>query len=116
MLSVCPPINFRMAAPIITKLGMYVLYHGTSEHLNGIRHKSLLTAFVSMCAPIVPRQQLGKIVTSATNTHATIEELMDALFYMRFMSYQGKQATSSSENFLPIISGPVIKVIILLFC
>jgi hypothetical protein len=33
--------------------------------------------------PIVARQQLGKNVTAATNTHATIGELLNASFYMR---------------------------------
>jgi hypothetical protein len=39
---------------------------------------------------LVPRQRLGKNVTAATNTHATTEELLDQLFYMRFASYQRK--------------------------
>jgi hypothetical protein len=32
--------------------------------------------------PIVARQRLGKNVTAVTNTHATIEELLDASFSM----------------------------------
>jgi hypothetical protein len=40
--------------------------------------------------PIVARQRLGKNVTAATNTHATIEELLDASFSMWPVSYQGK--------------------------
>jgi hypothetical protein len=43
--------------------------------------------------PPVVRQRLGRNVTAVTNTHATIEELLDA-------SCQGKQAISSSQNFL----------------
>jgi hypothetical protein len=39
--------------------------------------------------PIVARQRLGKNVTAATNTHAKIEELLDASFSMRSM-YQRK--------------------------
>jgi hypothetical protein len=62
--------------------------------------------------PIIARQQLGKNpviiarqwlsrnVTVVTNTHATIEELLDASFSMWPMSYQGKYAISSSQNFL----------------
>jgi hypothetical protein len=38
---------------------------------------------------IVAREQLGKNVTTVTNTHATIEELLDA-FSMLPVSYQGK--------------------------
>jgi hypothetical protein len=37
---------------------------------------------------IVARQRLGKNVTAATNTHATIEELLDASFSIRSVSYQ----------------------------
>jgi hypothetical protein len=38
----------------------------------------------------VAREQLGKNVTAITNTHATIEELLDASFSMSLVSYQGK--------------------------
>jgi hypothetical protein len=39
---------------------------------------------------VVARQRLGKNVTAATNTHATIEELLDASFSMRSVSYGRK--------------------------
>jgi hypothetical protein len=32
-------------------------------------------------------QRLGKRVPTATNTYVTIEELLDAVFYMRSVSY-----------------------------
>jgi hypothetical protein len=35
----------------------------------------------------VSRQQLGTNVTAAMKTHATIEQLLDALFSMRSVSY-----------------------------
>jgi hypothetical protein len=35
-------------------------------------------------------QRLGRNVTAVTNTHATIEELLDASFSMWPVSYQGK--------------------------
>jgi hypothetical protein len=38
--------------------------------------------------PVISRQQLGKNITVA-NTHATIENLLDASFTM-FVSYQRK--------------------------
>jgi hypothetical protein len=38
---------------------------------------------------IVARQRFGRNVTAVTNTHATIE-LLDALFSMWPVSYQGK--------------------------
>jgi hypothetical protein len=50
--------------------------------------------------PIVARQRLGRNVTAVKNTHATIEELLDASFSMWPVSYQGKWAISSSQNFL----------------
>jgi hypothetical protein len=50
--------------------------------------------------PIVARQRLGRNVTAVTNTHATIHELLYALFSMWPVSYQRKQAISSSQNFL----------------
>jgi hypothetical protein len=50
---------------------------------------------------IVARQRLGRNVTALTNTHATIEKLMNASFSMWPVSYQGK-AISSSQNFLSV--------------
>jgi hypothetical protein len=38
--------------------------------------------------PIVARQRLGRNVTAVTNTHATIEELLQASFSMLPVSYQ----------------------------
>jgi hypothetical protein len=35
-------------------------------------------------------QRLGKGIMAATNTHATIEELLEAVFSMRLVSYQRK--------------------------
>jgi hypothetical protein len=39
---------------------------------------------------IVARQRLCINVNAATNTHATIDELLDASFSMRSMTYQRK--------------------------
>jgi hypothetical protein len=50
--------------------------------------------------PIVARKWLGRNVTAVTYTHVTIEELLDASFSMWPVSYQGKYAISSSQNFL----------------
>jgi hypothetical protein len=65
-------------------------YHGTWAHLNGVLNKSLPSIWVSVCVSCtVARQRLGKNVTVATNTHATIE-LLDASFSVRSVSYQRK--------------------------
>jgi hypothetical protein len=40
--------------------------------------------------PVVVSQRLGRNVAAVTNTHATIEELLDASFSMWPVSYQGK--------------------------
>jgi hypothetical protein len=45
---------------------------------------------LSKNSPIVARQRLGGNVTAVTNTHATVEELLDASFSMCPVSYQGK--------------------------
>jgi hypothetical protein len=39
---------------------------------------------------IVASQRLCRNVTAVTNTHATIEELLEASFSVRPVSYQGK--------------------------
>jgi hypothetical protein len=51
---------------------------------------------------MVGSQRLGRNVTVVTNTHVTIEELLDASFSMWPVSYQGKYAISSSQNFLSV--------------
>jgi hypothetical protein len=46
---------------------------------------------VCMCiSHIVARQQLSKHVPPEMNTHANMDELLDALYCMRSMSYQRK--------------------------
>jgi hypothetical protein len=52
----------------------------------------------------VTRQRLGRNVNAVTNIHATIEELLDASFSMWSLSYQGKYAISSSQNFLSFLA------------
>jgi hypothetical protein len=41
-------------------------------------------------SPTVARQRLGRNVTAVTNTHATIEDLLNSSFSMWPVSYQGK--------------------------
>jgi hypothetical protein len=36
--------------------------------------------------PIIARQRLGRTITSVTNTHATIEELLDSSFSMSYLN------------------------------
>jgi hypothetical protein len=50
--------------------------------------------------PIVARQRLGRNFAAVTNTRATTEELLDSSFSVWPVSYQGKLAISSSQNFL----------------
>jgi hypothetical protein len=49
--------------------------------------------------PIVVKQRLGRNITAVTNTHATIEELLDALFSMRPPSALAG-STSSPDHFM----------------
>jgi hypothetical protein len=58
----------------------------TSYFINPSHHSVCLYVYL----PIVTTQRLGKQVTVATNTHATKEELLDALFPMRSVQYQNK--------------------------
>jgi hypothetical protein len=51
-------------------------------------------------SPIVARQRLCKNVTGVTNTHAKIVEFLDLSFSMWPVLYEGKQAISSSQNFV----------------
>jgi hypothetical protein len=66
---------------------MFIEWHlMPSQQLTSIPPISL-----SLCDPfIIARQWLGKNFTVATNTHATIGELLGVLFSVLPVSYQGK--------------------------
>jgi hypothetical protein len=76
------------------KLGMYIMAPeliSTAYFTNPSHQSACLYVYPS----IVARQRLIKNVTAATNTHTTIEELLESSFYMRSVSYQGKQVSSA---------------------
>jgi hypothetical protein len=87
-----------MLQPIFTKRRMYII--GAWAHLNGVLTKYLPSVCMYVYPSVVARQRLGKNVTAATNTHAPIEELLDASFSIRSMSCQRKVEISSSQNLL----------------
>jgi hypothetical protein len=69
----------------------WYVYHSNWAQLNGVLHKPLPSACVSLCvSPIVARQRLGEHDTAATNTHATTEELLNSQFSMRSALHQRK--------------------------
>jgi hypothetical protein len=65
-----------MAEPMFMKLGMYIMATDPSHQ--------------AVSPIIVSRQRLGKSVTAPMNTQATVEELLDALFSVRSVSYERK--------------------------
>jgi hypothetical protein len=68
-------------------------YHGTLARLNSVLHKSPISLYVYTCtSPILARQRLCKNFSAVTNIFAKIEELFDAPFSMRSVSYQRKVA------------------------
>jgi hypothetical protein len=80
-----------MAEPVFMKLGMY-MYIMAPEPISMAyfidpSHQSVC---LYIYPSIVARQWLSKNVTAATNMHATIEELLVALFSVWSMSYQRK--------------------------
>jgi hypothetical protein len=83
-----PPINFWIPHLIYVKLCMYIMAPESISMAYSINPSRQLVCphFYPL---IVDRQQLGKDVTAATSTRATIE-LLDASFSMRFLSYQRK--------------------------
>jgi hypothetical protein len=54
----------------------------------------------------VVRQRLGKNVIAATNTHATIEEFLNASLSMQSVSYQRKVGDKFFHNFLFFFLSP----------
>jgi hypothetical protein len=95
MLSVYYPVNFSKPEPVFMKLGMYIM---TPEPISVAYSHWSLSVYPRIVARqrlgknflIVDRQRLSKNVTAATNTHATIEELLDTSFSVRTVSYQGE--------------------------
>jgi hypothetical protein len=83
------PINFLMSELVFMKLGMYIMAPEpvSLAYFINPSHQSLCPY---VYPPIVARQQLDKNVTVATNTHVTIEELLDASFSMPSVLYQMK--------------------------
>jgi hypothetical protein len=71
------------------KLGMYIMETepiSTAYFVNPSRQSVCLYVY----PPVVARQRLGKDVAASTNTHEIIEELLEASFSMRSVSYQRK--------------------------
>jgi hypothetical protein len=71
-----------MPEPIFLKLGMCIM---APEPISTAYFMNLSHQY--MYPVIVARQGLGKNVTAATNTSATVEKLFEALFSMRSVSY-----------------------------
>jgi hypothetical protein len=71
-----------MPEPNFMKLGIYIM---APEPISAVYF--INSSHESVCLyvylPVVARQQLGKNFATVTNTHATIEELMDVSFYMQ---------------------------------
>jgi hypothetical protein len=70
----------------------YVLYIMATEPISAVY--VINSSHQSVCLYVnsdnVARQRLDKNVTAATNTRATIEELLEALFSLRSVSRHGK--------------------------
>jgi hypothetical protein len=69
------------------ELGMYIMAPGpisTVCLISPSHHSVCLYVYPA----IATRQRLSENVTAATNTHATIEELLNASFFMRSLSHQ----------------------------
>jgi hypothetical protein len=83
-----PPVNFWVPQPIFMKISVYIMAPEPIPMAYFINpsHRSMC---LHVYLPIAAKQRLGKNVTAATNTHA-IEELLNASFSMRSLSYQRK--------------------------
>jgi hypothetical protein len=78
-------LTCRTPDPIFIKFGMYIMAPEpipTAYFINR-SHQS-----VCRCISLLGNDSVKKNATAATNTHATIEELLDASFSMRSVSYQ----------------------------
>jgi hypothetical protein len=79
------PINFFMPEPVFMTLGVYIIGSvpiKATYFINPSRQSVYLYVYPSLFA----RQRIGKVVTAGTNTQGTIEDILDASLYMRFVS------------------------------
>jgi hypothetical protein len=83
-----PPINCWMAELVFKKLDTYIMAR-EPIWMGYFRNTSHQSVCLYVYYRNVARQRIGKKVTVAMNTHETIEELLDASFSMRSVSYQG---------------------------
>jgi hypothetical protein len=91
-----------MAEPVFMKFGMYIMAPepiSTAYFVNPSRQPVCLYVYPT----IVARKRLGKNATVATNTHATLEELLDALFSMRSVLYEKKVGYHFFSDFFYLI-------------
>jgi uncharacterized protein (DUF486 family) len=78
-----------MPEPVFMKFGMYIMAPkaiATAYFINPFHQSVCLHLYPT----IVARQRLGKNITSTTNIHATIQELLKVSFSMLSVFYQGK--------------------------
>jgi hypothetical protein len=78
-----------MPETIFMKLGTYIMAPEPISTAYFV-YPSQQSVYLYVYPPTVARQRLGENLTAATNTKATIEELIEALFFMRSVSYQSK--------------------------
>jgi hypothetical protein len=85
-----------MADPVFMKHDMHVMASEpiSMAYFKNLSHQSVCLYVYSL---IVASQQFTKNVTVALNNHAATEELLNMLFSMWSMSYQGK----SGNQFFP---------------
>jgi hypothetical protein len=84
-----PHINYECLNQFFMKFGVYIIAFepiSIAYFINPSHQYVCLYVY----PPNVARQRLGKHVTAATNTYATIKEILDASFPLRSVSYQRK--------------------------
>jgi hypothetical protein len=85
----CRPLSRKELSRLL--LLLLLAYFPYVEKIKGGRWDHLAVYMsVRLCVPHNPvaRQRFGKHVSATTNGHARTEELLDAMFSMRFVSYQ----------------------------
>jgi hypothetical protein len=86
MLSVCmyPPLS------TFESMKQSLRNHGIWTHFIGVLHKTLLPVCVSMCTLLSSLQNDLVNTSPRQRIHATIEELLEASFPIRSVSYEGR--------------------------
>jgi hypothetical protein len=104
-----PKVDFEPTIPVFeraktvhaldraaTVIGLFSVYFTYIK--KKIRNQLTRSPCYASVSPNVARKRLGRRASAAKNTHVAIEELLDAVFYVRSVSYKIRYSVCRERN------------------